>query len=315
MRQSILQKVAQQIEHQVYPGASLALFSDGVWQEFYLGSQDGQQPVKKDLVYDLASVSKVVGVGTLAIQLVNSGVLELDKPFQEYYPLFGDDRVTIRQLLTHTSGIAPFIPNRDSLNAKELKEAIENIRVTENRHFHYTDLNFLLLGFLMEEMLEETLANLFQEYIFTPFGMTETSFGPRKQAVPTVRGREIGIVHDPKARVLGEHAGSAGLFSTVSDLERFLEHYIEDDFAQYLGQDYGYDTQRERSLAWDKKGAWLSHTGYTGTFIMYNRPLKQAAVFLSNRTFEKDERTQWKLDRNQLMVLIRQVLEEESTLL
>ena len=91
----------------------------------------------------------------------------------------------------------------------------------------------------------------------------------------------------------------------------FLEHYLTEDFAADLTQDYGFDDKRKRSLAWDKKRAWLLHTGYTGTFIMYNRPLQKAAIFLSNRTFEKDERSQWKLDRNQVMALIRQVLEGE----
>ncbi|MGG6549710.1 UNVERIFIED_CONTAM: beta-lactamase family protein, partial [Prevotella sp. 15_C9] len=81
--------------------------------------------------YDLASVSKVVGVGTLVIFLVNSGALELDRTLQSYYPAFQNSQVTIRQLLTHTSGIDPFIPNRDNLNAEQLKEAILNIRVTD----------------------------------------------------------------------------------------------------------------------------------------------------------------------------------------
>ncbi|WP_155997814.1 serine hydrolase domain-containing protein [Streptococcus ruminantium] len=311
MRQVIIDNILEQIEQGVYPGASLALFSKGKWQEYYLGTLDGQQPVKPSLTYDLASVSKVVGVGTLAIFLVNSGALELDRTLQSYYPAFADSRVTIRQLLTHTSGIDPFIPHRDSLTADQLKEAILQIKVTDDRHFFYTDLNFLLLGFLLEELTDESLDKLFQRHIFQPFGMMQTSFGPVSEAVPTVRGAKAGVVHDPKARVLGRHAGSAGLFSTIEDLQIFLEQYLTEDFAAELTRDYGFDEKRERSLAWDKKGSWLSHTGYTGTFIMYNRPLQQAVIFLSNRTFERDERTQWKQDRNQIMALIRQTLEKE----
>ncbi|WP_153056019.1 serine hydrolase domain-containing protein, partial [Streptococcus suis] len=107
MRQAILDKISEQIGQGVYPGASLALFSKGQWQEYYLGTQDGQLPVEAGLTYDLASVSKVVGVGTLATFLVNSGALELDRTLQSYYPAFVDSQVTIRQLLTHTSGIDP----------------------------------------------------------------------------------------------------------------------------------------------------------------------------------------------------------------
>ncbi|WP_105104830.1 serine hydrolase domain-containing protein [Streptococcus suis] len=312
MRQVILDKVSEQIEQGVYPGASLAFFSDGQWQEYYLGTQDGHTPVEAGLTYDLASVSKVVGVGTLATFMVNSGALELDRTLQSYYPAFADSEVTIRQLLTHTSGIDPFIPNRDSLDADQLKEAILKITVTDKKAFLYTDINFLLLGFLLEELGGASLDQLISRDVLEPFGMSQTSFGPVSQAVPTVRGVKAGVVHDPKARVLGLHAGSAGLFSTVKDLEIFLERYLTADFAANLTQDYGFDDKRKRSLAWDKKGDWLSHTGYTGTFIMYNRPLQKAAIFLSNRTFDKDERAQWKLDRNQVMVLIRQVLEEEE---
>ncbi|NQL66472.1 beta-lactamase family protein [Streptococcus suis] len=311
MRKTILDKISEQIEQGVYPGASLALFSKGQWQEYYLGTQDHVTPVVAGLTYDLASVSKVVGVGTLATFLVNSGALELDRTLQSYYPAFADSQVTIRQLLTHTSGIDPFIPNRDSLDADQLKEAILKIRVTEDKSFFYTDINFLLLGFLLEEMLGDSLDQLIKRRILEPFGMSQTSYGPVSEAVPTLKGVKAGVVHDPKARVLGVHAGSAGLFSTVRDLEIFLEHYLTEDFAGQLTQDYGFDANRSRSLAWDKKGDWLSHTGYTGTFIMYNRPLQLAAIFLSNRTYDKDERAQWKLDRNQVMKLIKQVLEEE----
>lgn len=309
MSERILEKIKSQIEHRVYPGASLALYHQGQWQEYYVGSQDGLEPVTAGLTYDLASVSKVVGVGTLVIFRVNSGALELDRSLTSYYPAFQDERVTIRQLLTHTSGIDPYIPNRDSLNAQELKEAINRLKVTDDKRFHYTDVNFLLLGFLLEEMTGRRLDELIDEEVLEPFGMSKTFFGPVSQAVPTVRGQKPGLVHDPKARVLGRHAGSAGLFSTVKDLEIFLEHYLTDDFAKDLTQDYGFDAERKRSLAWDKKGDWLSHTGYTGTFIMYHRKHQQAVIFLSNRTFEKDERPQWKKDRNQLMELIRTVMD------
>ena len=78
------------------------------------------------MVYDLASVSKVVGVGTLAAFLYEQGKLELDLPLQHYYPVFRREDVTLRQLLTHTSGLDPFIPNRDQLTAPELKAALNH---------------------------------------------------------------------------------------------------------------------------------------------------------------------------------------------
>ena len=307
MTQRILEKMNQQLAAGIYPGASLSLYRDGHWQSFYLGLADpaNQSATRAGLVYDLASVSKVVGVGTLAAFLFQAGDLDIDAPLRQYYPAFHDDRVTLRQLLTHTSGLDPFILNRDRLNAQELKAALNSLTVLDDKAFHYTDVNFLLLGFMLEELYGEALDRLFEDKIFKPWAMKNTSFGPVASAVPTVRGVKAGVVHDPKARVLGHHAGSAGLFSRLEDLQIFLEHYLRDEFAEKLSQNFALEPGKTRSLAWNLEGKWLDHTGYTGTFIMYNRAEQKAAIFLSNRTYEKDERAQWILDRNELMDLIR----------
>ena len=305
--QKIFEKIQEQIRQEIYPGASLALYQAGQWKEFYFGLADPQErkATQAGLVYDLASVSKVVGVGALAAFLYKQGKLELDLPLQHYYPDFHREDVTVRQLLTHTSGLDPFIPNRDQLTALELKTALNHLEVLEDKTFRYTDVNFLLLGFMLEEIYGQALDQIFQSQIFQPWGLTETGFGPVPGAVPTVHGVQDGQVHDPKARVLGIHAGSAGLFSTLKDLEIFLEHYLQDNFASNLTQNFSKEPGKRRSLAWNLEDDWLDHTGYTGTFIMYNRKEQKAVIFLSNRTYEKDERAQWILDRNQLMDLIK----------
>ncbi len=306
----ILSKVEEQIAQQIYPGASLALYTRGEWQEYYLGESNPERSEKSraGLVYDLASVSKVVGVGTILAFLFHEKKLDLDAPLTQYYPAFHDNSVTVGQLATHTSGLDPFILNRDALNAAELKEALNHLKVLDSKRFRYTDVNFLLLGFMVEEIFHSALSDIFEQKIFQPWGMKETAFGPVAQAVPTVRGVKAGIVHDPKARVLGRHAGSAGLFSTVRDLKLFLEHYLQDDFAATLTKNFSKEIGKTRSLAWDLDKEWLQHTGYTGTFIMFNRLQQKAVIFLSNRTYEKDERAQWILDRNELMDLIKQNL-------
>lgn len=111
----------------VYKGASLALFQSGRWQEYHIGTIDGRRPVDANLVYDLASVSKVVGVATICNILLNNGTLALDDPLKVYYPSIADTTVTIRQLLTHTSGLDPYIPNRDVLNAQQLRKALNHL--------------------------------------------------------------------------------------------------------------------------------------------------------------------------------------------
>ena len=308
MRELVIQKIEQQIEAGIYPGASFAYYRDGEWSEWYLGEADpeiGEQTCQ-GLVYDLASVSKVVGVGTVLTFLWHQGKLDIEKSVTEFLPDYDYPDITIRQLLTHATDLDPYIPNRDQLNAEELKEAMFHLNRREKRAFLYSDVHFLLLGFLLENYFEKNLDQILQEQVLDPWKMKETHFGPVGSAVPTVRGQKAGVVHDPKARLLGRHAGSAGLFSTVHDLKIFLEHYLQDDFAAGLSQNFSDLSDKERSLAWNLEGDWLDHTGYTGTFIMWNRKKQEAAIFLSNRTYEKDERAQWIIDRNQVMDLIRE---------
>ena len=308
MKQEIIQKIKQQIEAGIYPGASFAYYRDGEWSDCYLGEANpeiGEQTCQ-GLVYDLASVSKVVGVGTVLTFLWKQGKIELDQSIKTYLPEADYPDITICQLLTHSTDLDPFIINRDQLNAEELREAMFHLNRREKRAFLYSDVHFLLLGFLLENYFEKNLDQILQEQVLNPWKMKETQFGPVSSAVPTVRGQKAGVVHDPKARLLGKHAGSAGLFSTVKDLKIFLEHYLQDDFADGLSQNFSDLSDKERSLAWNLEGDWLDHTGYTGTFIMWNRKKQEAAIFLSNRTYEKDERAKWIIDRNQVMDLIRE---------
>ena len=308
MKQEIIQKIEQQIEAGIYPGASFAYYRDGAWSDWYLGEANpeiGDQTCE-GLVYDLASVSKVVGVGTVLNFLWKEGKIELDQPIIAYLPEADYPDITIRQLLTHATNLDPFIPNRDQLSADQLREAMFHLNRREKRAFLYSDVHFLLLGFILENYFGKSLDQILQEQVLDPWKMKETQFGPVSSAVPTVRGQKAGAVHDPKARLLGRHAGSAGLFSTIKDLKIFLEHYLQDDFAADLSQNFSDLSDKERSLAWNLEGDWLDHTGYTGTFIMWNRKKQEAAIFLSNRTYEKDERAQWIMDRNQVMDLIRE---------
>ena len=308
MKQEIIQKIKQQIEAGIYPGASFAYYQNGSWSDWYFGNSNPEtgEKTREGLIYDLASVTKVVGVGTVLTFLCQEGKLDIDEPISTYLPQATYPDISIRQLLTHATDLDPFIPNRDQLTSDQLKEAMFHLQRREKRTFLYSDVHFLLLGFMLEVYFKKNLDQIFQEEVFDPWEMRDTKFGPVSDAVPTVRGQKAGVVHDPKARLLGSHSGSAGLFSTVKDLKIFLEHYLQDDFAVGLSQNFSDLSDKERSLAWNLEGDWLDHTGYTGTFIMWNRKKQEAAIFLSNRTYEKDERSQWIQDRNQVMDLIRE---------
>ncbi len=303
----IIKKIEEQIEAGIYPGASFAYFKDHQWSEIYLGQSDPEHGLMTEagLVYDLASVSKVVGVGTLLICLWNQGKLDIDRPVTDFLATCDYPDITLRQLMTHATDLDPFIPNRDQLSAEELKKAMFHLNRREKSAFLYSDVHFLLLGFILEQIFNKDLDAILHDQVFKSWDMMETRFGPVSVAVPTVRGVKAGSVHDPKAAILGKHAGSAGLFSTVKDLQIFLEHYLADDFARDLSKNFSPLDDKERSLAWNLEGDWLDHTGYTGTFIMWNRIKQEAAIFLSNRTYDKDDRAKWILDRNKVMDLIR----------
>ena len=120
MKQEIIQKIEQQIEAGIYPGASFAYYQDGVWSDWYLGvaNPETAEKTREGLVYDLASVSKVVGVGTVLTFLWKQDKIELDQSIKTYLPEADYPDITIRQLLTHSTDLDPFIINRDQLNAE-----------------------------------------------------------------------------------------------------------------------------------------------------------------------------------------------------
>ena len=308
--QQTLSTITDYIKADIFPGASLALYDGQDWQEHYLGTQDGNHPVVPGLTYDLASVSKVVGVGTLCLFYLQAGKLDLDEKLSTYYPEVVDKTLTLRQLLSHSSGIDPFIPNRDDLDQEGLIAAINAIKVKTDKPFLYTDINFILLGLMLEKLSGQTLDKLFDSEIFQPFGMSETRFGPVEVAVPTVEGVPGGTVHDPKARVLKEHTGSAGLFSTLKDLEIFVNHYLTDDFAKNMTQNIS-QSNKERSVAWDLQGEWILHTGYTGTFFLIDIKTQEALIFLSNRVHPVDHRAEYLICRDEI---VENFLKEKAVL-
>jgi CubicO group peptidase (beta-lactamase class C family) len=300
------------MRREIFPGVNIAFVENETVHEFVLGKASILPeviPLEAGKQWDLASVTKVVGTGTAVINLVFAGKIKLDEPLKKYYSAVSDETVTIRQLLTHTSGIDPFIPNRDKLDHDGLREAINTIKVSSNKDFKYTDINFILLGFLLEEYYHEKLDEIFKREIFGKWQMNESSFGPVENAVPTSLNVPTGTVHDPKAQVLGVDCGAAGLFSTVNDLVKFVQGYFND--RKYLELLKNYATgEKQRSLAWDlpsENKDWLLHTGYTGTFILLNPRQKKAIIFLSNRVHLKDEREKWIIERDKL---IKFLLEE-----
>ena len=255
-------------------------------------------------VYDLASCTKVLATGAVLLKLYEEGRVSFDDRLTKYVPEFGDDRVRLWHLLTHTSGIRGWIPNRSSLSGEDLLKAIVGLPVTDEfeRVVRYADTNFVLLGLVVERILGQPVQTAAADMIFRPAGLTETTFHPdRQECVPTelVNGTVLqGIVHDPKARQLGARCGSAGLFSTVKDLVLMGQAYTgvnpsllplsQDAIAQLYAVRTPNGLQ-PRAWGWNlvfdpqDKYPLIYHTGFTGTLIMYDRVKQSGLVMMTNR--------------------------------
>ncbi len=230
------------------PGAVVVVGHEGeIVYERAFGARslaETPEPMTVDTVFDLASLTKVVATTTSVMMLVEEGRLRLRDRVADHVPGFGSqgrEAVTIAQLLTHTSGLAPDLP---------LEEAFEGTGTAIARtvalppaaapgeRFIYSDLNFMLLGEIVGRVSGRTLDRFAQERIFGPLGMADTGFDPTARLVPRIAPTEAcaplawpcggpgatmlrGRVHDPTARRMGGVAGHAGLFSTARDLARF----------------------------------------------------------------------------------------------
>lgn len=204
---------------------------------------DDPQPVTSETIYDMASLTKVVGLTTAAMMLVSAGTLDLDAPVQRYLPAFhgaGKERVTIRHLLTHASGLPAWRPLYREASSRE--DALMLVDTTPLLHqpggtFVYSDLGAIVLTQAVEAVAREPLDRFLETRLFGPLGMHATRFLPpqswRSRIAPTendsaFRHRVLrGEVHDENAGRLGGVSGHAGLFGTAGDLVRFAQWLLE----------------------------------------------------------------------------------------
>ena len=202
------------------------------------------EPMTEDTIFDLASLTKVVATTTGVMKLVEEGRIRLNDPVAQFVPDFGrygKSGITIRHLLTHTSGLRPDLELEVEFHGADeaIHRAIDEVpEAPPGERFVYSDINFFLLGDIVRRVSGERLDRYAKAQIFDPLGMKETSFLPPEswrpriaptEACPTLAwpcgGADVpflrGIVHDPTSRRMDGVAGHAGLFSTAADLSRF----------------------------------------------------------------------------------------------
>jgi CubicO group peptidase (beta-lactamase class C family) len=316
--------IARGIEGGVFPGAVVVV---GTGERIlhvrgyghFTWSADAAVPHPDSTLYDLASLTKVVATTPAAMVLVEDGMLDLDRAVQHYLPEFtgeGKDRVTVRHLLEHRTGLRAFLPlNERASTAEEARELVlaEPLRYEPAGRVIYSDLNAMLLGWIVERVSGQRLDEFAAERVFGPAAMAETRFEPprsmwgRVAPVGLWRGYVIaGQLHDQNAVRLGGVSGHAGLYSTGADMGRYAQMLLSGGRAPSGFQVVQPETVREftrrgagdRALGWEVRdtttqentGALLSaaaygHGGFTGTSIWIDPELDLFVVVLTNRVF------------------------------
>jgi CubicO group peptidase (beta-lactamase class C family) len=314
--------MARGVAEKAFPGGVVAVGKDGalVHLRAYgrLSYDADAAEVRPDTLYDLASLTKVVVTTTMAMILVDEGRLDLSKPVSAFLPRFrggAKDKVTVAQLLTHSSGLPALFTDFKNTRGKEAyrdrMEALE-LEYEPGTASVYSDPGIILLGEILERVAGEPIDSFAQKRILDPLGMKDTRYRPGPELMPRIapterdpwRGRMLrGEVHDENAFAMGGVAPHAGLFGTAPDLARFaqmllnggvFEHQrivsreVVEQFTRKAGvpgssRALGWDTPSGNSSAGDRLSPRsFGHTGFTGTSMWIDPERKLFVILLTN---------------------------------
>jgi len=321
--------VEQAIKQHKLPGGVLWFqHGDQVYRQAYGHRSLKPQPeaMTEDTLFDAASLTKVIATAPSIMKLVESGDLELEAPVARYLPDFGahgKEGITVRQLMTHTSGLLPGLSLSQPWSGVETAFKLacdQTLQSQPDTQFKYSDINYIVLGVLVERVSGKPLDEYASEMIFEPLSMDHTRFLPPKawhqRVAPTteVDGRYLrGVVHDPTSRRMGGVAGHAGLFTCTTDLARFARMMLGEGslegvtvfkpatIALMTAIHTPSSMEAKRALGWDVDTAYSSprgyhfpmgsygHTGWTGTSIWLVPQTHTFLIFLSNRNHPTED--------------------------
>jgi CubicO group peptidase (beta-lactamase class C family) len=310
------------VARRAFPGAVVAIGRrDTVLYLQAFGHLDYEhgRPVTTATVYDLASLTKVIGLTTAMMQLALEHRVELDTPAVRYVPAFHDSTITVRELLTHSSGLPAWKPFWRRVHSREEMFALVNAEPLEQRpgaKMVYSDLGAMVMTQIVERITGERLDRYLQSHLFRPLAMRNTRYLPpaswRSRIAPTemdttYRHRLVlGEVHDENAASMGGISGHAGLFSTAPDLVKFAQFLLRGgpDSATvamftrvqrpgFSSRALGWDTPSDGSSAGTRllPGAF-GHTGFTGTSIWIDPAQDLFIILLTNRVYPTRENHQ-----------------------
>ena len=305
------------IAQKIFPGAVLAAASPRQHLTVTAGTYrySDTTAVTASCIYDLASLTKIVTT-TAALALCSRGWLSLDAAVTQFLPQSNAQGVTIRHLLTHTSGLEIRLSTTALAGADALWQAVlacAPMRVPGSM-VAYANVNTLILGRVLEVITYQSLAQVLTQYVLHPAAMHETWFNPAATLLPrippseidSVRGEVCGTVHDESTAVLGGVAGHAGLFGTAGDMLRFgqawlatlagqgpwgidivlAQHALQNQSpAGQLGVGLGWMLARDNFMPAAVLDSMAAHTGFTGPVVAIEPAQQLAWVLLSNRTW------------------------------
>ena len=282
-------------------------------------------PMTGDTVFDLASLTKPIATAVAVMQLAEQGLVNIDDPVYRYWPAFeanGKQHITVRQLLTHYSGLKPDLSMRPAWTGYQtaMRKIIAGRPVfPPGRVYVYSDVNFEALGELVRLVSGLPLDEYCEQNIFKPLGMKDTGFHPLRglqdRIAPTRFAYNTvlcGKPHDPSCYRMGGVSGHAGLFSTADDLARFAQAFLNggrlNDVSILKPETVAQMTSPQsppgktpRGLGWDLEPAFLSasneitqtpaygHLGYTGTALWIDPLTKTYVIVLTNRVYPNDK--------------------------
>ena len=274
-----------------------------------------REPMTIDTIFDMASLTKCIATTTSIMKLVQEGRIRLNDPVAAYLPQFaqnGKQDVTIRELLTHYSGLAPDLDLQAPWAGRDTAFALAMAQKPVNppgSRFVYSDINFEALGFIVEKLSGQSLADYSAQHIFVPLGMRHTRFLPpedwRSRIAPTEYDEHHdmlrGTVHDPTARRMGGVAGHAGLFSTADDLSIFAQDLLSRftvlnrvTIEKMSTPQTPANAPSFRGFGWDIDSPFASnrgellpvgsfgHTGFTGTSLWIDPVTDTYIILLTN---------------------------------
>ena len=278
------------------------------------------EPMTEDTLFDAASLTKVIACTPAVMLLVERGQVSLDERVQRYIPDFqgdGKETITVRQLLLHISGLRGDIETTTDWRGQQTaiqKACAEKLQSKPGAAFRYSDINFFLLGEIVQRVSHRPLEEFVAREIYQPLRMTDTGYLPPEAKRPRIAPTEVvnnkpyrGRVHDPTARHMGGVAGHAGLFTTAPDLARFARMLLNrgslDGVRVFQPETVELMTRVRtpaslpvrRGLGWDIDSAYsgprgrffpvgsYGHTGWTGTSLWVDPFSRSFVIFLSNR--------------------------------